>query len=294
VSLEEMKRGFESEAHLSLSDDEARALFAAFDTDGSGSVDLREMLTKFKALDRDSRGGGQFGRDTGRARAVARGDAHSVLPTGKVPWNKSTFLGDWGIVGNGQSSRPGSSSGAVGGGLAVPALLFALQQKERAATPWSRNSRRHNARLAASSCGSRAHKNGKPAYRTPAQRQTDACAAMRSEKRRRAEIWKKRTDPSYDERAARWPGNATHAPFFTVPDSAPAGWYEKLKHAAGATSAGNLTSRGTGETKSGHGNRPNLPPRAASAGRTRCGGGASRGGRSGPSVVYKGLRPPLY
>ena len=285
VSLEEMKRGFESEAHVSLSDDEARTLFAAFDTDGSGSVDLREMLTKFKLLDRSS-AGNRGGRDTGRASEDARAEI-GVLDearTGKVPWNNSTFLGDWGIVGNGQSGRPGSSSGPAGG-LAVPPLLLALQQQERADTPWSKNSRRHNARLAASSRGEQ-RRNNTCAYRTPAQRQSDACAAMRAEKMRRAELRAKRADPNFDEQAARWPGNATRAPFIPVPESAPAvGWYEKTKCAA--RGSGTLTARGVGETASGHIHKPLLPPRAASAGRTR----TRRGGRS---VVYKGLTPPLY
>lgn len=296
VSLDEMKRGFESEAHVSLTENEARALFAAFDTDGSGSVDLREMLTKFKLLDRSSGGGAQAGLDTGRASDGARAPVpFAALVAGKEPWNNSTFLGDWGTVGNGQSGgRPGSSAGtaAAGGGLSVPPLVLAMQQQERAETPWSRNSRRHNARLAAFSRGGRRRNDGKPVYRTPAQRQSDANAAMRIEKRRRAELRMKQSDPNFDVHAARWPDNATRAPFVAVPESAPAaGWYSTLKNTAHADTGGHLTARGVGETVSARVGRPPAPPRAASAGRTR---GPRSGGRSAPSVVYKGLTPPLY
>ena len=53
VSLAEMKRGFEVEAHVALSDDDAKALFKAFDTDGGGSVDLREMMKTFRKIEKE-------------------------------------------------------------------------------------------------------------------------------------------------------------------------------------------------------------------------------------------------
>jgi len=285
---------------LSLSDSEARALFAAFDTDGSGSVDLREMLTKFKMLDRMSSSKAPAGVDSGHAIDNAQPLSNMpffALKAGKEPWNNSTFLGDWGIVGNGQPDRPRYGAGtANAGGHSVPPVMLATQQQERAETPWSRNSRRHNARLAANSRRGCRRKDGKPVYRTPSQRQSDASVAMRIEKRRRAELRIKQADPNFDEHAARWPGNATHAPFAAVLESNPlAGWFDKLKAAARVTqnvTAGHLTARGVGETVSGKVRGPPAPPRrAASAGRTRR---PRSGRRSTPGVVYKGLTPPLY
>ena len=53
ISLAELKRGFEVEAHVALTDDEAKALFTAFDTDGGGSVDLREMMKTFRKIEKE-------------------------------------------------------------------------------------------------------------------------------------------------------------------------------------------------------------------------------------------------
>ena len=55
ITLQEMRRGFETQARIALTDRDARSLFAAFDRDGSGEVDLHEMLAAFRALDRDER-----------------------------------------------------------------------------------------------------------------------------------------------------------------------------------------------------------------------------------------------
>ena len=57
VSLEELKHGFEVEAHVVLSMPDSRALFAAFDRNGDGTVDLGEMLDVFVKLQREQKKG---------------------------------------------------------------------------------------------------------------------------------------------------------------------------------------------------------------------------------------------
>jgi hypothetical protein len=106
---------------------------------------------------------------------------------------------------------------------------------------------------------------------------------MRLEKERRAEQRRKEADPNFDLDAARWPMNATSAPFAPVPDELPAaGWYDALK-----AKSGSLTARGIGETATrSEKHAPRLPVRAASARRRRPHVGRQK-------FVYKGLTPPL-
>ena len=53
VSLAELREGFARAAHVALSDDEARELYAFFDQDGSGEIDLSDVLPVFRRLQRD-------------------------------------------------------------------------------------------------------------------------------------------------------------------------------------------------------------------------------------------------
>ena len=56
VNLLELKRGFGVHARVDLTDAEAQSLFAAFDNDHSGAVDVGEMLDTFRALARADKG----------------------------------------------------------------------------------------------------------------------------------------------------------------------------------------------------------------------------------------------
>ena len=50
ITVAEMKRGFQQAAKIEMTDAEAQELFDVFDVDGSGEVDLGEMLPVFKQL----------------------------------------------------------------------------------------------------------------------------------------------------------------------------------------------------------------------------------------------------
>ena len=51
ITQKELVRGFKKSIKMELSDDEAATLMAEFDKDGSGEIDLREMLDYFKHFD---------------------------------------------------------------------------------------------------------------------------------------------------------------------------------------------------------------------------------------------------
>ena len=78
VSLGELKEGFARVAHVELTDAEARELFAFFDADGSGEVDLSDVLPVFRRLQRDFKRAARPQTAPGRVRDSAD-DADPVV-----------------------------------------------------------------------------------------------------------------------------------------------------------------------------------------------------------------------